>query len=211
MLEQPTYPWKLQPEDLPNASRQPVGHSVTPKMLPMKAIALSFTGFAVGVLWLIIQYMALEPSYAPHLSQKDLPRLSDGKLVVVPSPVRYGLSGQKDATELSDSALSLSKGEMGIIPASYTPSVLPPELTMPAPPPVMLSVPPPPPDTTFSLIGVAQGSDGTVATLKIMGEQESIKDIRLGETLEGGYVVQQITDEAVILKQKKQGKTIRVD
>lgn len=168
-------------------------------------------GFILGLLWIVIQAVALDLNYNVAFDSASLPKVSANKLVVVPVPIRYSLLQASAPKEEPFPNLVLSPPPANpvnsILPASYTPNVFPPELSNP--------LPPPPSGPSFKLVGTAQGSDGSVATLKVEDEatntKSQLQDIREGTTLLDGYLVTKITPEYVLIKDKKAGKTIRVE
>ena len=136
-------------------------------------------------------------------------------LQIMPSPNRYALWVKTALPEQEDAFTTKSPPS---VDTSFTPEFpnvllnnpMPPASTIPTSLP--MEVPPLPEALTFNLIGIAQGTDGIVATVKIKeGNTEEIKDVRQGITLLPGYTVIQIAEEYVLLKTSKGGKTIRVD
>jgi len=135
--------------------------------------------------------------------------------MIVPTPVRYHLLQAPLSQEPAPSFLHLSKLDAPLTspltPASYTPSNIPTELIKPAVSIPSIPVLPAPP--TFKLVGIAQGRDGMVATLKIQDDNSGIKDqlqdVREGSSILNGYIVSHITPDYVLIK--KTGKIIRVE
>lgn len=214
MFEQKENPWQLREEELPSSFRFSVPENQSKGQKPLfsvKKLLLIPVGIVLALLWIIIQAYALSLDYTVAFNPESLPKISTNKLVVVPSPIRYSLLQTLAPKEEPVPSLALSPPPLGtsgnIVPASFTPNVLPIELSNP--------LPPPPAAPTFKLVGIAQGADGSVATLKIdddaTGVKNQLQDAREGTTVLDGYLVSKITQEYVLIKDKKAGKTIRVE
>lgn len=214
MFEQPENPWQLREEELPSSFRFTVPESQSKGRKPLftsKRLLFILVGLVFGLLWVAIQAYILSLEDTIAFDPESLPKVSTNKLVVVPSPIRYNLLQAPTPKEEPLPTLALSplpsNPMNSILPASYTSGVLPPELGNP--------VPPPPLGPSFKLVGTAQGSDGSVATLKVddeaTGTKNQLQDAREGTTILDGYLVTKITPEYVLIKDKKAGKTIRVE
>jgi hypothetical protein len=218
MKDSAPYPWKLRAEDLPPVP--PTVHSSAKwPPLPWAQLAAGMALMLFGASWLVAQNLLLEPAYTVKWSPESLPALETSRRVtVVPSPVRYSLLSASVSPAEMESAFaekpSISKPEAGFVPVNFTPDPLPNPAG--ATPLQKLSLSPPPPPALpegprYSLVGIAQGHDGVVATLKMDGETTETKDVREGETLANTYKVLRIAPEYVLLQNKKDGKTLRVD
>lgn len=211
MFEQTKNVWQLREEDLPPPSfsfdldeKPALGWK---QVFKWKQLWLILFGLLAALLWVIVQAYVLDLGYTVTFKPDTLPKLSATKLTVVPAPIRYSLLQAPNEQQVAESpAIELSPPpvEPGMVPVNYTPPSLPPDLTMP----------PPPAEPSFKLVGIAQGADGTVATLKIQDDQSGIKDqiqdVREGSPVLDGYTVSKITADYVLIKQKT-GKTIRVE
>jgi hypothetical protein len=216
MFKPPENAWQLTEEDLPSSSfrfavkEKPA--QVWKQVIQRPAFFLIPLGLMLAIVWLVIQAFVLDVDFSIALKPDNLPKVMTSRLVVVPSPIRYSLlqTPAPEEVPLPPPVLELSKlppGNNSIVPVNYTPSVLPPELSNP--------LPAPPPAPSFHLVGIAQGGDGSVATLKVeddaSGVKDQLQDVREGSPLLSGYVVSRITPDYVLIKDKKAGKTIRVE
>lgn len=200
------YPWQLTESDL-QAYQTPVALEsvdipvpVSPK-LPWIPVSC---GFLFATSWLIAQYCLLDLGYQPP---EDLTRhlptsKASQSLTIQPAPMRYHLLEAKPTLEAPLPALPdlpSTSNSSGFIPASLTTSI--------APLPALPEVPLPPSEPSFQLVGIAEGPDGKIATLK-EGSQPPV-DVREGEAPMEGYTVVKIHPDYVLLKHG--GKTLRVD
>lgn len=210
MFEQRDNPWQIREDELPSSFRSAAQKSQSKGGKSNKNLFLISIGLVLSLLWITIQAYALNLDYTVAFNPQSLPKISLNKPIVVPSPIRYSLLKTQVPKEEPLPALTLSLPPPGIVtnmlPANFTPNVLPPELNNPPPLPI---------GPRFKLVGIAQGSDGSVATLKVEDEatdtKNQLQDVREGTTLLNEYLVTKITPEYVLIKDKKAGKTIRVE
>lgn len=211
--EEKEYPWKLRQEDLAAISQPGLKTSLPEPASSLPVVQwIAFAAcFVFGLVWLVIQGFMLNPGYNVSFNPKELPGTNTASLEIVPSPIRYDLLvAQPSERQAEPKTEPVKKFENGFVPVNFTSAGLPPDIgTSPLPPPISLT-PPPKTEPVFTLIGIAQGSDGTVATLKT-GDMPEGRDVREGDTLVGGYMVSKITADYVLLKSKKEGKTLRVE
>ena len=211
--------WKLSEEDLPPTLRV---NTMSEKRTVGKTQTFQSTWFlfpimlVLAAIWMISQAYLLDLGYFVSFNSETLPNFSTYKPVIVPTPVRYHLLQAPLSQEPAPpSLLHLSKLDAPLpnplTPASYTPPNIPTELIKPAVSIPSIPVLPAPP--TFKLVGIAQGRDGMVATLKIQDDNSGIKDqlqdVREGSSILNGYIISHITPDYVLIK--KTGKIIRVE
>jgi len=211
--------WKLSEEDLPASSRLSniTETAYTAKPSHVQPAWLIFPlMLLLALIWFVGQHYLLDLGYTVTFNSESLPNALSNKPLIVPAPVRYNLLQPALSQDPIQPALvHLNKLETPfpnpITPANYTPSSIPTELVKPAgtiPTPSVLPVPP-----SFKLVGIAQGRDGMVATLKIQDDSSGIKDqlqdVREGSSILNGYTVSRITPDYVLVQ--KTGKMIRVE
>lgn len=220
MFESQENPWTIREDELPTSFRfaAPENPSPPKKGGVIRFLRLGTMALLPALLWMFVQNNALEPDYQPDFDASSLPQASANKWMIVPAPIRYPLL-QAEAPKVDSapqsvlpvfSNLHAVNDDRHMVPVSLTSATLPP------PEPAGLPLPPPAPaGPVFKLLGIAQGADGSVATLKVDDEAAAIKnqiqDIREGSTLLDGYRVTRITPEYVLLQNGKTGKIIRVE
>jgi hypothetical protein len=215
MLEKQPYPWKLKPEELPPTLQ--AGSSerlITPNNTRWFWLGVSsLAGFSV-----LAAFLGWQTAMVQAADEFALPKPSAEKaltLQIIPSPNRYALWAHPTSVPNEDPLQDKPAPTISLSPPPEFPAVLlnnptPTPPTIPVNLPVNIPALPTPP--TFNLIGIAQGNDGTVATIKVQdGNSEEIKDVRQGAPVLPGYTVTQIAEEYVLLKTSKGGKTLRVD
>jgi hypothetical protein len=211
MVEKQPYPWKLNAEELSSALK-----AASSEMMPMQNAWL-WGGISLAGLSLLVGFLWWQSSWIQTENKVMIPQPLPGKtlsLQILPSPNRYALWAQAFSSKQEEKIPSRPVIPL-ISSSSEFPAIL---LNKPAPPPpdIPVNVPlhpsSPLEEPTFNLIGIAQGTDGVVATVKVKeGNTEEIKDVRQGAPLLPGYTVTQIAEEYLLLKVSKGGKTIRVD
>jgi hypothetical protein len=211
MFESQEAPWKLQEADLPASFRMisPVKRKNWKRLFKLKGILLASTGVFLAAIWIALQAYMLDVDGDIAFKPDALPKLSPSRLTILPSPVRYNTLGIPVQNQNQNQHQNQAEPDM--IPAPFLP-------TLPIPP-VELSIPaaivPTPPPIQFQLIGIAEGTEGTVATLKVQNQASGVKDlmqdVREGSPVLEQYTVYKITSEYVVLKEKTTGKTIRVE
>lgn len=220
MAEKQTYPWQNGDEDIasqfdfipsPDASIQLSAY-------PWPMLLLTGSTLLMAVLWLTCQILLVQPAYTVGIPDALTKPPITERLEILPSPTRYDFLSAKPATNSNPEIQagehfpampsSTNSGDASLQTIAFNP---PDETTVPAAPVVKLA-PAPPVEPRFDLIGIAQGNDGSVATVKIAQNASiDIKDARLGEPLIPGYLVTRIEEEYILVKHQQNGKIIRVD
>ncbi len=210
MLEKQPSPWKLKAEEL-----SPLLQASSSKQPPLPTQGLWLVSGFVGLL-VAIGFLGWQNSVLQMDTPTPLPELRTETvaLQILPAPNRYALWAQASLSKAGETLLE----NPSITKISAAPGFPETLINDPTPPPPVLPNNLPlnlsslPEEPSFSLVGIAQGADGMVATIKVKaGNSEEIKDVRQGAPLLPGYTVTQIAEEYVLLKTSKGGKTIRVD
>jgi hypothetical protein len=214
MLEKQPYPWKLKSEELPPSIKAGSSQcSVRPHKTTWFWLAGSLAGLSLLAMFLAWQTTLVQTAQDPIFTKASAENPS--AFQVAPSPIRYTLWTQPTVASNEESILNKPESPISLSPTPEIPAVL---FNNPQPEPTTIpvnlagNISAQPETPTFALIGIAKGTDGIVATIKVKdGNTEEIKDIRQGAPLLPGYTVTQIADEYVLLKTSQEGKTLRVD